>query len=210
MTNTVNYQIAADIVNICKDSPVSDEKFLVDTNVWLWMTYTNIEYGDRSSQYYQTHHYPDYLSKVLNNNALLHKCSLSFSELAHIIEKVEREIYQQSQGRHVRTKNYRHNYPELRNSVLDEVEGAWGAVKSMAHPLEITICKNLTDSAVNELRTKQVDAYDLFILEAMKKAGVTQIITDDGDFATVSGIKVFTANQNVISLAKQQGKLITR
>ncbi|MCK5269564.1 MAG: PIN domain-containing protein [Sedimentisphaerales bacterium] len=210
MTSTVNYQIAADIVDIRKDSPVSDEKFLVDSNVWLWMTYTNIEYGDRSPQYYQTHDYPDYIGKVLAAEAFLHKCSLSFSELAHIIEKVEREIYQQSQGQQIGTKTYRHNYPALRNDVLEEIEGAWGAVKSMASPLEISVCKSLTDTAVNELRTKQVDAYDLFILEAMKRAGVTQIITDDGDFATVSDIKIFTANRNVISLAKQQGKLITR
>lgn len=48
------------------------------------------------------------------------------------------------------------------------------------------------------------------ILEAMDKAGINQVITDDGDYVTVSGIKVFTANKNAIAAARNQGKLITR
>jgi hypothetical protein len=40
--------------------------------------------------------------------------------------------------------------------------------------------------------------------------GVLQLITDDGDFATVPGIQVFTANRNVINAARSQGKLQTR
>lgn len=44
----------------------------------------------------------------------------------------------------------------------------------------------------------------------MEKAGIVQVITDDGDYVTVPGIKVFTANRNVIEAARNQGKLITR
>ena len=33
---------------------------------------------------------------------------------------------------------------------------------------------------------------------------------DDGDFATVPGIQVFTANRNVIQAARAQGRLATR
>ncbi len=48
------------------------------------------------------------------------------------------------------------------------------------------------------------------MLEAMQREGLTQVITDDSDFATVAGITVFTANNNVIQQAQQQGKLILR
>jgi hypothetical protein len=48
------------------------------------------------------------------------------------------------------------------------------------------------------------------MMENFSKAGVSQIITDDGDFATIAGIRVFTANWNVIQPAKDQGKLIVR
>jgi hypothetical protein len=44
----------------------------------------------------------------------------------------------------------------------------------------------------------------------MDKASVTQIITDDGDYVTVPGIKVFTANTSAIAAAGSQGKLLVR
>lgn len=34
--------------------------------------------------------------------------------------------------------------------------------------------------------------------------------TDDGDYVTVPGIQVFTANPEAIAAAQNQGKLITR
>jgi hypothetical protein len=40
-------------------------------------------------------------------------------------------------------------------------------------------------------------------------AGVTQILTDDGDFCTVPGA-FFTANQRALAAARTQGRLITR
>jgi hypothetical protein len=48
------------------------------------------------------------------------------------------------------------------------------------------------------------------MLETMKNNGVIQIITDDVDFATVAGIRVFTANRNVLLAARMQGKLLSR
>ena len=46
--------------------------------------------------------------------------------------------------------------------------------------------------------------------QAMTAAGVTQILTDDGDYCTVPGIQVFTANRPVIDAARAQGKLVAR
>jgi len=44
----------------------------------------------------------------------------------------------------------------------------------------------------------------------MKKHGITNIITDDGDFVTISEIKVFTTNKNALKAAQQQQKIIRR
>jgi hypothetical protein len=44
----------------------------------------------------------------------------------------------------------------------------------------------------------------------MAQAGTVKVITDDGDYVTVPGIQVFTANYNVITAARNQGKLLTR
>ncbi len=55
-----------------------------------------------------------------------------------------------------------------------------------------------------------VDIRGLFLVEAMAKTGVSQILTDDGDYCTVPGIQVFTANRQAIDAARAQGKLVVR
>lgn len=93
---------------------------------------------------------------------------------------------------------------------MAEIQTTWGQIKTMAAPLEALIDEATTDAALARFQTQLVDGYDLFLLEAIAKAGVVQVITDDGDFATVPGIQVFTSNQNVILSAQSQGKFLTR
>ena len=201
----INYSIQAKIVDITTDSPKADDVFLVDTNVWYWMTYPNATSYVPS----QLANYPGYLNKALAADSKIHHSGLSLAELSHLIEKTEREIYERSNGT-IRPKEYRHNLSGERSRVASEIKAAWGQVVSLADPLAVTIDDMTATAALNRLQTEKLDGYDLFILESMKNHGVIQVITDDGDFATVSGIQVFTANRNVIAAAKNQGKLKTR
>jgi len=70
--------------------------------------------------------------------------------------------------------------------------------------------ENASSDAVNRFVREKVDGYDVYLLQSMLASGLVQIITDDGDFATVAGVRVFTANRSVIKAAKEQGKLIVR
>lgn len=45
-------------------------------------------------------------------------------------------------------------------------------------------------------------------LQTGPAAGNPHILTDDGDFCTLSGITLFTANRNVCEAARAQGKLV--
>jgi predicted nucleic acid-binding protein len=201
----INYSILAEVVNITTDSPKADDVFLVDTNVWYWMTYPNATSYVPS----QLANYPGYLNKALAADSKIHHSGLSLAELSHLIEKTEREIYERSNGT-IRPKEYRHNLSGERSRVASEIKAAWCQVVSLADPLAVTIDDITATAALNRLQTEKLDGYDLFILESMKNHGVIQVITDDGDFATVSGIQVFTANRNVIVAAKNQGKLKIR
>lgn len=201
----INYSVQADVVDVTTDSPKAEDVFLVDTNVWYWMTYPNATSNVPSN----LSDYPGYLNNALGANSKIHHSGLSLAELAHIIEKTEREIYTRTTGM-VKTKEYRHNLQGERTRVTAEVQAVWGQVASMAHPLNVMIDPITTNAALTRCLSEKVDGYDLFILESMKNHGVVQIITDDGDFATVPGIQVFTANRNVILAANAQGKLITR
>jgi hypothetical protein len=90
------------------------------------------------------------------------------------------------------------------------VQAAWSQVKAIATPITLTLDQVTTDAALNRFSLELLDGYDLFFLETMQKEGISQVITDDGDFVTVPGIKVFTANHNVINQAKNQGKFLVR
>lgn len=67
---------------------------------------------------------------------------------------------------------------------------------------------HLNDALVNlslqHIKVTGLDGYD----ESLLQAGITQVITDDGDFGRVGGITVFTANNNLIHEARKQKKLI--
>lgn len=80
----------------------------------------------------------------------------------------------------------------------------------MAQTLDLQIDEQVTNAALSRLSSQPLDGYDLFILEAISKAGVVKVITDDGDFVTVPGIQIFTANHPVIKTAQSQGKLMKR
>ncbi|MDF0551565.1 hypothetical protein [Kamptonema sp. UHCC 0994] len=199
----VQYAVKAEVVNIQFDTPQKDDIFLVDTNVWYWLSYTK---ASTSALPYQINDYPAYLRKVISAQGLLLYCGLSLAELAHNIEQVERKIFSTT----LNTKEYRHNYSTERANVVAEVVAAWSQVTSIAVSTDVTVDETTTNASLTRFQTQLLDGYDLLILEAMDKAGIVQVITDDGDYVTVPGIKVFTANRNVITTARNQGKLITR
>ncbi|HLP46298.1 MAG TPA: hypothetical protein VK469_10140, partial [Candidatus Kapabacteria bacterium] len=127
------------------------------------------------------------------------------------IEKTELDIFNRSNTSTVKNlKEFRHNHSLERNKVVQEIETAWTQVKSMAEFVELSIDPSITDSSLNRLKTQKVDGYDLFFLELMAKHRITQIITDDGDFVTIPGIKMFTSNINFINAARRQNKLLKR
>jgi predicted nucleic acid-binding protein len=205
----VQYTINADVIDLRNDIPRQDDLFLVDSNVWYWTTYSRADLAFTCPKAYQINDYPLYISKALSAKSKLLRCGLSLAELAHLIEKTEREIYTRAHGA-ITSKEYRHNYPAERANVVAEVQAVWSQVKTMAQTIEVQIDEILADAALSRLSTQQLDGYDLFILEAIAGAGIVKVITDDGDYVTVPGLQVFTANQNVIAAAQNQSKLLKR
>jgi predicted nucleic acid-binding protein len=203
-----NLTIEAEVFDIRNDHPRNDESFLVDTNVWLWLTYVNAGTGPIAAR--QVREYSAYLQKCLAKHCRLHFCGLTLAELSHQIEKTEREIYEEANGATLTTKEFRHNFPTERAYVTSEVQAAWAQVTALGDFLELTIDKDATNNAEARYAGNPIDGYDLFLHEAMKKANMSQILTDDGDFATVPSLLVFTSNPNVISTAQKQGKFKKR
>jgi len=207
----INYQIIADVVDVRSDTPRSTDSFLVDTNVWYWLTYTRASMADHPPSPYQTQHYPTYISDAITVGSNLKRSELSLAELAHRIEQTELDIYARIINlRNLRVKEFRHNYAQQRQFVGTEIGTAWNQVKSLSSCAEVAIDEQCGDAAAQRIPAQLIDGYDLYILETASKNNLVQIVTDDGDYSSVPGLTVFTANGNVIEAARQQGKLVTR
>jgi hypothetical protein len=212
----LNYVVRAQVVDLRRDNPKAEDSFLVDSNVWFWTTYPRASLGATPPKFYQTRDYPNYLQKALATSAKLHWCGLALSELAHRIEKVEHEIWnatEQAAGRPTcAPKEFRHNFAAERARITREIETTWKAVESLGSvlPAALLIDAAGTTQALNEFKAVALDGYDLFLLQAARASGVTQIISDDGDFCCVAGITLFTSNYPVVCAARAQGKLLVR
>jgi hypothetical protein len=203
------YSVRAQVIDIRSDTPRPTDAFLVDTNVWYWRFYRSAGATPGSATPVQMRTYSAYLHRALSVGAVAYRTGLCLAELAHQIEQNERDIYAGAVAS-VTTKEYRHNLPSERARVVNEVQNAWGNVKSLSQPLPVVIDDAATDAALVRFAGQPVDGFDLFLLEALSAAGLRQVLTDDGDFCTVPGLQVFTANPRVVGAARPAGLLLTR
>ncbi|WP_242317086.1 PIN domain-containing protein [Bacillus cereus group sp. BfR-BA-01489] len=202
---------AEGIIDIRNDSPREGDVFFVDTNVWFWLTYDRASSGDSKPLVYQITDYPNYIDASLVIGAKMYRSGLSLPEIAHQIERVEREIFNRSNEKDIRTKEFRKNYPAERQKVVEEIEISWEQIKQLGIALENEVInETTTDQALLRLKNEFIDGYDLFLLEFAMGYGIKNIISDDSDLASVPGIYLYTANENVINEAEKQNKLIVR
>ena len=206
----INFTVNADVIDISKDNPKPEDSFLVDTNVWYWMTYNRASLSVNHPLSYQVRSYPTYVNNAIKAKSKLFCCSLSFAELAHLIEKTEYDIFSKTSSSPIKPKEFRHNYPVERNNVVAEIDTSWGQVVTMSSLFGFTMDEQITNRAATRLKTQLLDGYDVFMIELINELGSNKVITDDGDYATVPGLQVFTANRNIIEAAGLQRRLVTR
>jgi hypothetical protein len=189
--------------------PRSTDAFLVDTNAWYWHAYSGAGALQGSATPGQMRLYSDYLRRGIATGTIAYRTGLCLAELAHLVEQNERDAYCQAVSP-ITSKDYRHNLPSERVRVVHEVQNAWARVKAESLPLSLVIDDATTDAALARFATQAVDGFDLFLLEGMSAAGLTQVLTDDGDYCTVPGLEVFTANPRVLAAARSARLLLNR
>jgi hypothetical protein len=140
----------------------------------------------------------------------LYALGLAQSELIHQIEKAEFELFNRTQNPPLSPKEFRHNCTTERAGVVQEVDVAWSVVQNVAEIVDLRVDKGMTNRVISRFKTCPLDGYDLIAAEAMVEHGIPQVLTDDGDFATIPEIRLFTANRNVLQAARAQGKAIVR
>lgn len=202
--------VKASVVDLRTDQPLAGDVFFVDSNIWYWVGYTNASVG---ANFNQSTDYPNYVGLALTMGSSLYKCTLSFAEIAHSIERSERSIFNSSRNPKVGTKDFRHDHPAERQSILTEIENVWNLAEAMSpgNTIEVDLTSSMIQKSLYRLKSEALDGYDAFMIEALLvHKGINQVITDDSDFGQIAGITVFTANSKLITAAKSQGKLLKR
>lgn len=202
--------VRASVIDLRTDTPTNNDSFIVDTNVWLWLLYPPLSQNSSGNQKQQAIDYPSYFKLALSANSFLYSTGLVFAELAHNIERTEKNIYDSNLAKPLDTKVYRHDYPKQRAKVTSLVSDAWSDILSYSKLLDINLNNTFMSEASSFFPSVELDGYDAFTAQLAIQSSTKQIITDDGDFASVPGLTVFTANPKVINLAAKAGKLIVR
>ncbi len=205
----IQYTVRAKVVDIRRLMPNTSGSFLVDTNVWYWITYPRASEGDKPPHPNQTRYYPNFIKKILDSKGKLYRSDLSLSELTSLIERTELDIYNNETGLDFELKQFRHEHPKERLEVVDQTLISWYQILSMSESIPFLLDSTFTEAALKRLETQPLDGYDLFIIESLIRSGQPlNIITDDGDYCTIEEITLYTANKSVIECAKEQEKLI--
>ncbi|MEK6662695.1 MAG: PIN domain-containing protein [Pseudomonadota bacterium] len=187
-------------LDLNKHSPIKDELYFVDSNVWFWTTYVTSKHMalPQPPQEYQTSTYPAFLEKILNEGAKLCHCPLTLAELANVIENTELDFYREAINNiHFEKKAFRQK-KDARQTVLKEIEVAWETMNSMSKCLDIKLDLTFSENSRKIMAEGTVDPFDAFFIQVMRDNKIDYVVTDDRDFCTVNKQIVITANRKAL------------
>jgi predicted nucleic acid-binding protein len=201
---------ASAVIDIRSDLPREGESLFVDTNVWKNFAYTNAS-ASASFRPQNAGAYAKYVEKCIAKKTSLLYSNLSYSELAHVIETIECEIYNgtRAEGDRVRLKQFRQGDVE-RLTVVTEMQITWQLVTEAATLLPTAIDDEAQRAAAELFEGFPLDGYDIFYVNAMRAAKVDAILTDDADYIYVPGLRVFTASDTALRMAGAFKKIVVR
>jgi len=202
----VSWSVRAQVVDIRSDAPRASDTIWVDTNVWIWLTYAG-------PQPPQSAPYIRYIASLKKINAAMTAGPINLAELAAHIEHTELLKWQVRNGKPADSRElkvFRWDAAQ-RSDVADEIGRCWRALQGYANLPVNAIQSTCVTRAAESLKCGDlVDGGDAVLLADARRNGVTSVLTDDADFATVEWITLFTANLKTINEARTVGKLIQR
>lgn len=204
--------VQADVVDI-RIACNPPEHLFVDTNVWFWYAYSPGILAAEEWRRPQINRFLTFLTSVIKSKGYLYHSGLQLAELLHQIEKIKLESFNSwevlNRRPSIKPKEFRHGQPVERQEVVSEVQAAWADVIRVSKPIDCIINPPMTMAALDRFAAQPLDGYDIFFIESLLQSKITtNVLTDDGDFTTIPGITVYTANDRVIQAAAKVDKLL--
>lgn len=177
----------------------SSREYFLDTNVLYWYCYpriTGTQMPVNAKPYYS---FVD--SLVSSGNPILTSV-YNISELLNIVEKNEFSIFKDSHPEaDYSIKDFRKDSGE-RSRMQQNLRTTLSNVTNTCTVLSFNFDEPCMEAFVDSFATHRCDVFDYVILRNCIANNKLNIVTDDNDFSTISGIKLYTANEITINAAK--------
>lgn len=174
-------------------TPINNtQKFCLDTNVLYWYTYPR--YVEQLSNLNKTRaqYYFDFVDKLVANGNPLITTRYNISELINIIEKHEYSIFCKLHPENKYNKKDFRKISEERQALKKILNTTLSNVNSVCEIVDFNFTEQVLTDCINTLDKHRCDVFDFAILSYYKENGYLNIISDDSDFRSIDGIRLFT------------------
>lgn len=169
------------------------KKFCLDTNVLYWYTYPRYGLGEKDNKHHSQVYY-DFVDKLVADGNPLITTIYNVSELLNIVEKHEWEIYKRLNPQFpIDKKDYRRIASE-RTNLQQIMKTTISNVKNICTIVDFNFSSEGLDCYVDSFTKHRCDVFDYLILTYYVESSDINVISDDNDFSTYSGINLYTAN----------------
>lgn len=170
------------------------EIFALDTNILYWTHYSKASNPNLRVHPYQVTKYPNFVEKLLENGNKLITTIFNVTELMHVVESSEFQIYKATNNVRIGKKVFRKMEIE-REKYKNEIETIIMQInESYDGQIElIQLTENDIANFVSNISNNSCDIFDYLVVEYLKSKGVKNFITDDKDFKTIEDINVYFA-----------------
>ncbi len=180
----------AQCVDLRRERIVAADRFLLDTNVIMAVSslYSSV----------RTQSYLTFLEKTQRVGASVTVSILSLLELGHVVERLRFRELGGTLGDSAELKRFRSDRPQ-RERVAQDVAVTWNEIAGFATVLAIDLPTTFAPELLGQLASTTLDTYDYAFIDQARRAEISTIVSDDGDFKSATGIIIFTANAKVLA-----------
>jgi hypothetical protein len=217
--------VRASVVDIRRECAVP-RRLVCDTNVLYWIFYPSFRSlasaGGIVPGVYQTTEYARFFTVAHRSQTALCTSAANLGELAKLIEHADLESHCRTDcncpadiavrpGEYFaanQCKKARYHYAGRLPTIRRGVEHVIASVRKAVSILPgLASTDDEHQSALSEWLLSYSDYVDALMIAQARRLNMVDILSDDGDFATVSGITLYTANRNVVNAARAAGTL---
>lgn len=201
-------RVNAHVVDLRRHQPQPTLKYVLDTNVWLDLTYArhSLTSSERVRKRAEVH--SEFVKAALDTKTQLLWSAISFAEMAHVIEKSEFEIAKHDGTEIDSLKKFR-GQKNSRLKTLQHIKASLLQVESLGAGIPLAITMSDLPNIYADFANSHVDGYDSLLISSALAAGYSHIVTDDADFISWPGLTVYTCNEFALHVAQNSGKLVS-